>query len=128
MAEPGAATDEVLIRRFMVQYPAKAEETGLDESLLTRVDESGALQLLETARYYIRRGDPASARYTLRRLLAVHPQTGAAATALDMCMAHGWMKRPAALPSAGVNEPATGAGAGTEPSRSTGAAPPEPKP
>lgn len=128
---------QVLIRRFMVQYPAKAEETGLDEALLTRIDESGALQLLETARYYIRRGDPTSARYTLKRLLAKHPQTAAAQTALDMCMERGWIKEnkdPEILPGSfekfptppGEAEPGAAApeGAGTTPATPAPAATP----
>ncbi|MGD9688713.1 MAG: outer membrane protein assembly factor BamD [Phycisphaerales bacterium] len=104
---------EVLIRTFALQYPAKAEETGLDEALLARIDESGALQLLETARYYFRTGDPSAARYTLKRLIARHPLSAAAQTALAMCEERGWMQpkgeAPAATsPSEGQSSPEPG--------------------
>jgi hypothetical protein len=102
------ADAQVLIRRFMVQYPAQAQQTGLDEALLVRVDESGAQSLLQTADWYLSRSDAPSARYTLRRLIARHPQTNAAARAMDLCAARGWMDRPApaAQPDDALAEPA----------------------
>ncbi len=103
------ADAQVLIRRFMVQYPAQAQQTGLDEALLVRVDESGAQSLLQTADWYLGKGNAVSARYTLLRLIARHPQTNAAARAMDICTARGWLKpaeKPAA-PDAPTDSPAT---------------------
>lgn len=103
------ADAQVLIRRFMVQYPAQAQQTGLDEALLVRVDESGAQNMLQTADWYLGRGDTVSARYTLRRLIARHPQTNAAARAMDLCAARGWLERPREAPAPdgeGAAEPA----------------------
>ncbi|MBL8991235.1 MAG: outer membrane protein assembly factor BamD, partial [Phycisphaerae bacterium] len=51
---------QVLVRRFMATYPSKAEESGIDEALLTRIDESAALQLLENANWYIKSGNGAA--------------------------------------------------------------------
>lgn len=97
------ADAQVLIRRFMVQYPAQAQQTGLDEALLVRVDESGGQTLLQTADWYLSRGDRVSARYTLKRLIARHPQTNAAARAMDICRERGWLDEsstPAPAPEA----------------------------
>lgn len=84
------ADSQVLIRRFRLQYPQQAQRSGIDEALLTRIDESGATHLLETAEWYLGKSDMVSARYTLRRLIARHPQTSAAARALEICQARGW--------------------------------------
>lgn len=96
---------KVLIQRFRSLYAAQAEQAGLDEALLTRIDESAAAQLLEVAKWYLRRDDPVSARFTLRRLVRLHPSTAAAARALDFMTERGWL----------VAEPAAGAGDGAAP-------------
>jgi outer membrane protein assembly factor BamD (BamD/ComL family) len=90
----------VLIRRFQSRYPSMAQEAGLDEALLTRIDESGGQQLLEHARYYLRTGDPVAARYTLQRLLAKHPKTAAAVEALNQMQARGWALQGQPTPGA----------------------------
>lgn len=89
---------QVLIRRFSSLYPAQAQQVGLDEALLTRIDESAGAQMLEHANYYVRMGDPVSARYTLHRLLVAHPQTAAAGEAINIMRARGWF--PQAEPAA----------------------------
>lgn len=81
---------QVLIRRFMTLYPEEARQSGLDEALLNRVDESGAQQLLTTAKWYIRTADLVSARYTLRDLLKKHPFTGAADETVRIVEDRGW--------------------------------------
>lgn len=81
----------VLIRRYMALYPASAEEAGLDEALLARIDESAGQHMLETARWYLIRNDPVSARFHLRRLLRDHPQSAAAAEGLRLMQEKGWM-------------------------------------
>ncbi|MFN0011435.1 MAG: outer membrane protein assembly factor BamD [Phycisphaerales bacterium] len=93
----------VLIRRFSSLYPAQAQQAGLDEALLTRIDESAGAQMMESARYYFDRGDLVAARYTLNRLLAAHPQTAAAGRAVDVMRERGWLAKPA---DANAPEPA----------------------
>lgn len=80
----------VLIKRFMSLYPAEAQKSGLDESLLTRIDETAGLQMLEVAAWYLRTGDDASARYTLKRLIRAHPQSAACQRAIEQMKARGW--------------------------------------
>ncbi len=106
----------ILINRFMTLYPAQAQEAGLDEALLTRIDENGGLQMLEIAAWYVGRGDEASARYTLQRLLRRHPQSAAARRALEMIKEKGWSVSPGddgdevvATPGGGAPVPASGA-------------------
>ncbi|MFN8817004.1 MAG: GNAT family N-acetyltransferase [bacterium] len=109
--DAAALTDAAtLIRRFMSLYPAQAEQAGLDDALLTRIDESGGQQFLEVARWYLVRNDPVAARLTLRRLIARHPQTAAAAEALRILTERGWLElspasAPAASPAASQDQP-----------------------
>src|SRR5690606_33331961 len=64
---------EVLITRFSRLYPAEARQAGLDEALSTRLDESAANALLQTAQWYINRRETVAGRYTLQRLVREHP-------------------------------------------------------
>lgn len=103
----------VLINRFMSLYPAQAQETGLDEALLTRIDESAGMQRLEVAAWYIVREDEPAARYTLMRLIKQYPKTAAAQKALVTLKERGWMratkdepKQPAATDGALGDKPA----------------------
>ncbi|MBX9736070.1 MAG: outer membrane protein assembly factor BamD [Phycisphaerales bacterium] len=131
-----ALTDaRVLINRFQSLYPAQAQETGLDSALLTRIDETGALQMLEVASWYLARGDDAAARYTLKRLVRAHPLTAAAQRSLEVLKERGWMDAPAspATPIAPSSTtppvaPAPGAPASAAPSPGTPPAPPAPAP
>lgn len=81
---------QVLVKRFASLYPSQARKVGLDEALLARLDESAGLSMLESARWYLRRGDAPSARYTLRRLVTEHPQTAACRDALRIMEERGW--------------------------------------
>lgn len=72
------------IKTFEMQYPAEAEKQGLDTAMIARLDESAAAQMLDTAEWYGRVGDMAGARYTLRRLIAKHPQSTAARKAAQI--------------------------------------------
>lgn len=81
----------VLTKRFMAMYPSQAEQTGIDEALLTRIDESAALALLDTAKWHIARGQPASARYVMLRLIKQHPESAAAQRALEEMTSRGWI-------------------------------------
>ncbi len=81
---------KILIRRFSSLYPAEAQAAGLDEGLVVRLDESAAQEMLEAARWYETRGDEVSSRFTYRRLMREHPETAAAASALETLQARGW--------------------------------------
>lgn len=126
----GLVEAQVLIRNFAQRFPADAEKAGLSDALVARLDESAAAQMLETARWYIRREDPVSARYTLRRLLLAHPRTVAAEHALDIMQERGWTltdeRRP---PRPSAPEPAAEASPPPEPAPvvAPGAAEPSPR-
>lgn len=87
----GAALIETaaLAERYLDEYPTDERRADV-EAILIRVDNSAADHMLEKARWYLRRGDPTSARFTLRRLLRGHPKTTAAAEALQMMAERGW--------------------------------------
>ncbi|MFG0257432.1 MAG: outer membrane protein assembly factor BamD [Phycisphaerales bacterium JB043] len=79
------------IRNFMRQLPADAERLAIDEALLIRLDDSLAGQQMETAQWYLKRGENASARYMLHRLMRDHPQSAVATEALVMLQERGWL-------------------------------------
>jgi outer membrane protein assembly factor BamD (BamD/ComL family) len=74
----------VQVEEFRARHPAAAQESGMTDALVARLDESAAAAMLTTARWYIKRDDPVSARLTLSRLVRRHPRTGAAQDALTM--------------------------------------------
>jgi len=88
----GAALIETgaLAERYLENYPTDRRRADV-EGILVRVDNSAADHMLEKAGWYLRRGDPASARFTLRRLLRRHPQTSAAGVALQIVEQRGWI-------------------------------------
>lgn len=71
------------LRDLRVKRPAEAEQLGAD-ALLTRIDESDAMKMLETARWYLRVNDPIAAELTIRRLVTKYARSVAAAEALRM--------------------------------------------
>jgi tetratricopeptide (TPR) repeat protein len=83
-----------LIRQFEAEFPQQAEELGITEALIARLDESAAAQMLASAEWYLRRGDEVSARFILRRLVVRHDGTVAAAGARDLLDARGWEYAP----------------------------------
>ncbi|MDX2119141.1 MAG: outer membrane protein assembly factor BamD [Planctomycetota bacterium] len=91
----GLLEAQILIRDFAAKYPAQAEETGMNDALVARLDESAAAQMLETARWYFKRKDPVSARLLLTRLVRKHPQTIASGDAIRIMQERGWMAGPA---------------------------------
>lgn len=101
----------VLIRRFMAEYPQQARATGLDDSLLTRIDESAAASILESARWYLRRDDAVSARSMLRRVIRQHPISDAARQAREIMSENGWTM-PGEKPAEMIPDQATPASAG----------------
>jgi len=110
----GLAEARVLIKDFADADPVAAQRVGMSDALVARLDESMAAQVLDKARWYLQRGDAVSARANLRRVIAKHPQTVAAKTALQMLAGHGWEPtdtRPADSPPAPAAPatPSTGA-------------------
>lgn len=81
---------EALIVDFQDRYPLEAEEAGLSDALLARIDESQGAQMLEQADWYLRTGDPVSARFVLRRLVRRHPRTVASDRAREILQERGW--------------------------------------
>lgn len=81
---------KLLIDQFAAEYPNEAERTGIGDAMSARVDELLALQMLETSKWYMRRGDDVSARYTLRKLAKKFPQTVASSDALTILREKGW--------------------------------------
>jgi outer membrane protein assembly factor BamD (BamD/ComL family) len=82
---------ELQIRRFGAELPTEAERLGIDDALLARVDESLAVQRLDTAKWRLRQGDLASARFLLRRVVKDHPRSTAAGEAIQIMTARGWL-------------------------------------
>jgi len=121
----------VLIRRFMAEYPQQARATGLDDSLLTRIDESAAASILESARWYLRRDDAVSARSMLRRVIRQHPISDAARQAREIMSENGWTM-PGEKPAEMIPDQATpasaaaGAAAGTDGAVNAPPVPPRP--
>jgi outer membrane protein assembly factor BamD (BamD/ComL family) len=90
----------VFIEDYARRFPTEAARAGLSDALVSRLDESAAAQMLETARWYLKREDDVSARFTLRRLLRNHPGTVAAARAEAMMRERGWITD--VVPAGGV--------------------------
>ncbi|MEM1330896.1 MAG: outer membrane protein assembly factor BamD [Planctomycetota bacterium] len=99
---------EILLDRFVRLYPGDAERESLDPGLRSRLDESAAAQMLETARWYASTGDETSARFTIRRLVRNHPATVAAQRGREVAEREGWELAP----SRAGEQPVTGEGAG----------------
>jgi outer membrane assembly lipoprotein YfiO len=78
------------IERFQREFPAQAEQAGMSDALIARIDESAAAQRLSVARWYLKRNDPVSARLTLQRLIRAYPTTVAAEEAIDICRENDW--------------------------------------
>lgn len=74
----GLIEAQYLVRDFAARYPKAAEDIGMNDALIARLDESAADQMFETANWYMQQGDAVSARYTLKRLVQKHPDTVAA--------------------------------------------------
>lgn len=90
----GLIESRYLIRDFAERYPAAAQRTGIDDALVARLDESSAAHMLGVAKWYLRRDDPVSARFTISRLIRKHPQTAAAAEGQRMMTEKGWTLPP----------------------------------
>jgi tetratricopeptide (TPR) repeat protein len=69
------------LQRLRTMQPAEAQRIGAD-ALLTRIDESDAAKMLQTARWYESVGNPIAAELYVRRLVRRYPNSVAAADAL----------------------------------------------
>lgn len=87
----GLLDAKLLIEQYQQQFPADSIRSGITEGLDAWIDESAALQVLDTARWYLRVNDEPSARFTLGRLIRRHPATDAADEALDIMLDKGWV-------------------------------------
>ncbi len=81
---------KIQIQDFRSRFPADAEQAGLGDELVVRLDESSATQQLKVARWYNKRGDWVSAKATLNRLIRRYPSTRAAEEGFDMLVENGW--------------------------------------
>lgn len=91
------------VEDFKQEFPRKAEELGLSDAVVARLDESSAQQMLTTAKWYIRRDDDVSARLTLSRLVRRHPRSAAAQDALTIIEEKGWATQPDANANTGTD-------------------------
>ena len=98
---------QYLVEGFAQTYPADASAAGLNDALVARLDESLATQMLTTSQWYLKQGDPPSARLTLARLIREHPGTVAASRAAEIMSDRGWLATPSAdlEPDATPTEP-----------------------
>ena len=87
----GLLDAKLLIEDYQRQFPADAIRSGITEGLDAWIDESAAQQVLDTARWYLKVSDEASAKFVLARLVRRHPATDAADEALDMMLARDWV-------------------------------------
>jgi len=71
----------LLLDRYEARYPLDAERDPVLSGLGKRIDESRAQSMLESAQWYLRTGEPAAARFTMRRLVRRHPGSTAAGQA-----------------------------------------------
>jgi len=87
----GLLDAKLLIEEYQHEFPADAIRSGITEGLDAWIDESAAQQVLDTARWYLKVDDDASARFVLARLVRRHPATDAADEALDIMFEHEWV-------------------------------------
>ncbi|MEX0876596.1 MAG: outer membrane protein assembly factor BamD, partial [Phycisphaerales bacterium] len=88
----GLLDAKLLIEQYQRDYPASSLRAGITEGLDAWIDESAALQALDTARWYLKVNDEPSARFVLARLIPRHPATDAADEALDLMIERGWIE------------------------------------
>lgn len=132
----GLLESKLLIEDFTQSYPADAEAAGLNDALVARLDESAGAQMLESAKWYLTRHDPVSAKLMLRRLLRKHPDSVAAVRALEIIKENGWDAKdfqtaPPETEKAGPDAPKGDEAAGTEKpadAKPADAKPADPKP
>lgn len=95
----GLIDAKILLEQYAQAYPGESARSGVIDGLESWVDESAAQQALDTAKWYIKTNDHASARFLLARLLNRHPGSDAAAEAVSIMTDRGWLT-PAPTPAA----------------------------
>lgn len=127
----GLIEAQFLVRDFAARFPQQAEQIGMTDALIARLDESAAEQMYESARWYLGQKDEVSARYTLRRLVRKHPDTVAARRATDLFAEKGWgpvvPPAPARTPADSPATDSSAASASPESAASPGSANSEPE-
>lgn len=132
----GLVDAQALIQDFTARDPEAARRAGLGDDLVAKLEESMAAQLWNRHEWYLRRGDPVSARATLRRMVNLYPKTASAKRGLAELEKRGWTLvepkagAPAAEPSpepASGEEPAGQPEAEPAPATEPTSAPAEPK-
>jgi tetratricopeptide (TPR) repeat protein len=93
----GLRDAKIHIEDYSDMDPGGAQRAGFSDALMARLDESLAAQMLNKARWYLRRGDSVSARFLLLRLVGKHPQTVAAGAAMQELRERGWEGQPPEL-------------------------------
>lgn len=95
----GLIEAQYLVRDFAARYPKQAEQIGMTDALISRLDESAAEQMFETAKWYYTKDDPVSAKYTLAKLMRKHPDTVAARKSQAIFEAKKWpLPKPIVIP------------------------------
>lgn len=89
------------IDQFESNGAGTAERMGLGDELKVRLDEAAGEQMMGVARWYLTRGDPTSARFTMQRLVRKFPSTRAAEEAFDELTRRGWIPKSTALDEGG---------------------------
>ncbi len=117
----GLIEAQYLVRDFAQRYPQAAEQVGMTDALISRLDESAAAQMFEIASWYFVRKDSVSARYTLKRLILKHPDTIAATRAKEIFIERRWPIPEPPKPAPTEDAP----GAKPEPSEATSETKPE---
>ena len=111
----GLADARIRLQELAAVDPPAAQRANAD-AYIARIDESTAAQILEKARWYLRRSDPVSARLTLQRVIQRHPETVSARTALKMLEDRGWeIPAPATAPAASGGDSAAAAPVSDQP-------------
>jgi outer membrane protein assembly factor BamD (BamD/ComL family) len=90
----GLTEAKLLAGRYIAEYAPQADQAGISDALVARLDESVAAQMLGTARWYLHHRDDTSARLTLRRLIRKYPQTVAATEAIRITTERAWDQTP----------------------------------
>ncbi len=117
----GLVDAKVQIRRFSQEYPASADRAGMSDALAARLDESAAAQMLDQARWYLRREDVPAARGALRRLVRTYPGTVAATRAVAIMQSRNWLEaRDTPAPAPPVKAEAGGGSSGEPAAEGTG--------
>jgi outer membrane assembly lipoprotein YfiO len=71
------------LKNLQTYHPLEAEQIGA-AGLISRIDESNAQKMLDTARWYVRVNNPIAAELTIRRLVKTYPKSLATADALRL--------------------------------------------